>query len=157
MNKMLFTDLVVLALALLLFAAAVIDIRTRTIPNPLNAAVALHAPLAWWASGLPLWPDAALQVGVALAVFLLFAGFFYLGMMGGGDVKLAAAIALWLAPAATLKFIVITSLAGGVVTLATMLWHRWRGNEGAPEVPYGVAIAFGGLWLLAQRFLNHFA
>ena len=157
MNNIVFTDLMALALALLLLTAAVIDIRTRTIPNPLNAAVALLAPLAWWASGLPLWPDAALQVGVALGVFMLFAGFFYLGMMGGGDVKLAAAIALWFPPAATLKFIVITSLAGGVVTLATMLWHRWRGNEGAPEVPYGVAIAFGGLWLLAQRFLNHFA
>ena len=157
MNYIDFTDLMALALALLLLAAAVIDIRTRTIPNPLNAAVALLAPLAWWAAGLPLWPDAVLQVGVALGVFMLFAGFFYLSMMGGGDVKLAAAIALWFPPAATLKFIVITSLAGGVVTLATMLWHRWRGHEGAPEVPYGVAIAFGGMWLLAQRFLNHFA
>jgi prepilin peptidase CpaA len=29
--------------------------------------------------------------------------------------------------------------------------------EGKTEVPYGVAIAFGGLWLLAQRFLNQFA
>ena len=157
MNNIAFTALIALALALLLLAAAAIDIRTRTIPNPLNAAVALLAPLAWWAWGVPLWPDAAIQTGVAIAVFLLFAAFFYLGMMGGGDVKLAAAIALWFPPAATLKFIVITSLAGGVVTLATIVWHRARSNEGAPEVPYGVAIAFGGMWLLAQRFLNHFA
>jgi prepilin peptidase CpaA len=35
--------------------------------------------------------------------------------------------------------------------------HRVRRKESRPEVPYGVAIAFGGLWLLAQRFLNHFA
>ena len=157
MNNIAFTALIALTLALLLLAAAAIDIRTRTIPNPLNAAVALLAPLAWCAWGVPLWPDAAIQVGVAIGVFLLFAAFFYLGMMGGGDVKLAAAIALWFPPAATLKFIVITSLAGGVVTLATIVWHRARSNEGAPEVPYGVAIAFGGMWLLAQRFLNHFA
>ena len=157
MTDLTFSDMMALFLALLLVAAAAIDIRTRTIPNPLNAAVALLAPLAWLAAGLPLWPDAAIQIAVALGVFLLFAAFFYLGMMGGGDVKLAAAIALWLPPVATLKFIVITSLAGGVVTLATMIWHRWRRHEGTPEVPYGVAIAFGGMWLLAQRFLNHFA
>ena len=152
-----FTDLLSIALAVLLLAAAVIDLRSRTIPNPLVIGVALLAPVAWWAAGLPLWPEAAAQVGVALAVFALFAAFFYLGMMGGGDVKLAAAIALWLTPFATLEFIVITSLAGGVVTLATIAWHCWRRHQGAPEVPYGVAIAFGGMWLLAQRFLNHFA
>jgi len=24
------------------------------------------------------------------------------------------------------------------------------------EIPYGVAIAFGGLWLIGERFLNQF-
>ena len=157
MTNVEFTSLLSITLALLLLAAAAIDLRTRTIPNPLVIAIALLAPFAWWATGMPLWPDVAIRLGVALAVFALFASFFYLGMMGGGDVKLAAAIALWFAPFATLQFIVITSLAGGVVTIATIVWHRWRRHEGAPEVPYGVAIAFGGMWLLAQRFLNHFA
>jgi prepilin peptidase CpaA len=44
-----------------------------------------------------------------------------------------------------------------VLTLIVMVHHKIKKNEGRPEVPYGVAIAFGGLWLLAQRFLNHFA
>jgi len=44
-----------------------------------------------------------------------------------------------------------------VLTLIVMIEHRIKQNEGRPQVPYGVAIAFGGLWLLAQRFLNHFA
>jgi prepilin peptidase CpaA len=48
------------------------------------------------------------------------------------------------------------SLAGGVLTLAVLAWHRARNREGRPEVPYGVAIAFGGLAILAQRFLNQF-
>ena len=52
---------------------------------------------------MPLWPDAAIQLGVALVVFLLLAGAFYAGMMGGGDVKLAAALALWFSPASTLN------------------------------------------------------
>jgi len=149
--------LLMAALAILLVVAAAIDIRTRTIPNGLTIAVALLAPLLWWATGLPLWPDAAIRLAVAAGVFALFAAFFYLGMMGGGDVKLAAAIALWFAPAATVLFMVVVSIAGGAVTLATMAWHRWRAHPGQPEVPYGVAIAIGGMWLLAQRFLNHFA
>ena len=57
-----------------------------------------------------------------------------------------------------LLLLVLMSLAGGVLTVIVMIEHNaCKKNEGRPEVPYGVAIAFGGLWLLAQRFLNHFA
>ena len=152
-----FSDLLLGLLAVLLLAAAVIDVRTFTISNRLNIAVALLAPLYWWSVGLPLWPDAFIQIGVAIAVFLLLAGAFYAGMMGGGDVKLAAALALWFSPAETLRFIVIVSIAGGVLTLIVLGVHRLRKKAGRPEIPYGVAIAFGGLWILTQRFLNHFA
>ncbi|MDQ3075051.1 MAG: prepilin peptidase [Pseudomonadota bacterium] len=157
MDKMLFTDLLCGVLAVMLLWAAVVDIRTRTIANGLNLAIALMAPLFWWSMGVDLWPDAALRVGAAVAVFLLFAFAFRLGAMGGGDVKLAAALALWFAPADTVFLLVLMSLAGGVLTLIVMIEHNIKKNEGRPEVPYGVAIAFGGLWLLAQRFLNHFA
>jgi len=157
MDKSLFTDLLCGALALMLLWAAVVDIRTRTIANGLNLAIALMAPLFWWAAGVDLWPDAAMRVGVAAAVFLLFALAFHVGAMGGGDVKLAAALALWFSPGSTLKLIVLMSLAGGLLTLIVMIEHKMKKNDGRPEVPYGVAIAFGGLWLLAQRFLNHFA
>ena len=157
MDKSLMTNLLCAILAIMLLCAAVIDIRTRTIANSLNLAIALMAPLFWWATGVDLWPDAAIRVAVAVAVFLLFALAFQLGAMGGGDVKLAAALALWFAPGATVFLLVLMSLAGGVLTVIVMIEHRFKKNEGRPEVPYGVAIAFGGLWLLAQRFLNHFA
>jgi prepilin peptidase CpaA len=152
-----FTDFLLLALAAILIVAAIIDVRTFTISNRLNLAVALMAPLYWWASHLPLWPDAAAQVAIAIAVFGLFAIAFYIGMMGGGDVKLAAALALWFSPQSTIRFLVVTSLAGGVLTLGVLALHRARRREGRPEVPYGVAIAFGALVILAQRFLNQFA
>ena len=152
-----FTEYLLALLALLLLVAAVIDVRTYTISNRLNLAVALLAPVFWWSVGLPLWPDAAIQVGIALIVFLLLAGAFYAGMMGGGDVKLAAALVLWFSPASTVKFLVIMSIAGGVLTLIVLGVHRFRKKPGRPQIPYGVAIAFGGLWILAQRFLNHFA
>ena len=157
MDKSLFTDLLCATLALMLLWAAVVDIRTRTIANGLNLAIALMAPLFWWAMGVDLWPDAAIRVGMAAVVFLLLALAFYIGAMGGGDVKLAAALALWFAPGDTVLLIVLMSLAGGLLTVIVLVDHKLKKNQGRPEVPYGVAIAFGGLWLLAQRFLNHFA
>jgi len=152
-----FTELLLALLALLLVVAAIVDVRTFTISNRLNVAVALLAPAYWWSAGLPLWPDIGLQVAVALGVFLLLALAFQAGLMGGGDVKLAAALALWFSPASTLKFLVFMSLAGGVLTLVLVAAHRLRSKEGRPEIPYGVAIAIGGLAILAQRFLNQFA
>ena len=59
-------------------------------------------------------------------------------------------------PSGTLKFLVLMSLAGGVLTLGILAWHRAQRREGRPEIPYGVAIAFGGLAILTQRFLNQF-
>lgn len=151
-----FTEILLALLAILLVVAAVIDTRTFTISNRLNATVALLAPLYWLSIGLDPWPGMAIQVGVAAAVFALFALAFVVGMMGGGDVKLAAALALWFPPGATVKFLVLMSIAGGVLTLLVLLVHRLRKREGRPEIPYGVAIAFGGLAILAQRYLNQF-
>jgi prepilin peptidase CpaA len=153
-----FTQILALILAGLLVWAAIVDLRTRIIPDWLNIIVALMAPLFWWASGIPFYPDAVERICGAFLIFMVFFGMFSLGGMGGGDVKMGGAIALWFTPLATLKFFVITSLAGGFVSIAAWYFHhRIRRLEGKTEVPYGVAIAFGGLWLLAQRFLNQFA
>jgi prepilin peptidase CpaA len=143
-------------LAAFLVWIAIVDVRTYTISDRLNLAIALLAPVYWWSAGVPMWPDAAIRVGVAIAVFLLFAGAFYMNVMGGGDVKLAGALALWFTPYETLTLIVIMSIAGGVLTLIVVGIHHLSKKTGRPEVPYGVAIAVGGMWLLAQRFLNHF-
>ena len=144
-------------LAAMLVWIAVVDIRTYTISDRLNLAIALLAPVYWWSAGVALWPDASLRIAMAVIVFLLFAGAFYLNVMGGGDVKLAGALALWFAPYDTVKLIVIMSIAGGLLTLIVVGVHRARKKPDHPEVPYGVAIAVGGMWLLAQRFLNQFA
>src|SRR5918998_1553331 len=143
-------------LAALLIAASVFDLRSRTIPNSLNLAIALLAVPFWWATGLSLWPDAALQLAVAGGVFGLFALVFALGGMGGGDVKLVAAVALWLPFEAVIVLLVLMSLAGGLLTIAMLIRKRLARKEGQLEIPYGVAIAFGGLWLIGQRFLYQF-
>ena len=143
-------------LAALLVVAAVLDLRSRNIPNGLNLAIALLALPFWWAVGLAPWPDMALQVGVAALVFAAFALAFALGAMGGGDVKMLGALALWLPWQAVLALLVIMSLAGGVLTLIMVIRQRLARKEGRPEIPYGVAIAFAGLWMIGQRFLYQF-
>jgi len=157
MTNGLFTEILLAGLAALLVIAAVIDVRTFTISNRLNATVALLAPLYWLSIELAPWPGVAVQLAAGVGVFTLLAAAFYAGMMGGGDVKLAAALALWFSPVSTIKFLVLMSLAGGVLTLGLLAWHRAKKREGRPEIPYGVAIAFGGLAILTQRFLNQFA
>lgn len=157
MSQPLAADLLMLALAGLLVWIAIGDIRNFDIPNRLNATIALAAPLFWWASGTPLWPDAAFQFGIALLVFGFLAGAFYIGVMGGGDVKMAPAVLLWFPADRALDFLLIMCLAGGLVTLIALAGHRLARREGRPEVPYGVAISFAGLWLIAERYLYHFS
>jgi prepilin peptidase CpaA len=137
------------ALAIALLVAAFTDIRRRQIDNWLNAAIALAAPAYWWAAGVPLWPGVAIQLGLALAVFVCLAGLFALKLMGGGDVKLLAALALWIAPMAYLKLLLFMSLLGGVLTIVTAAWHYTVTRRRDAKIPYGVAIACAGLITLA--------
>ena len=116
-----FTGLLLASLAALLVVAAVIDMRTFTISNRLNLTVALLAPLYWLSVELSIWPGIAIQLAAGAAVFVVLAAAFYAGMMGGGDVKLAAALALWFPPGATIKFLVFMSLAGGLLTLLILV------------------------------------
>ena len=142
-----------IALAIALLIAAFTDMRRRQIDNWLNAAIALGAPLFWWSSGLSLWPDVAAQLGVALAAFALLAGLFALKMMGGGDVKLLTVLALWVSPQHFLQLLLIMAIAGGVLTVLMLLWHTARRQKDKIAIPYGVAIAFGALWVLAANYL----
>lgn len=142
-----------IALAIALVFAAFTDLRRRQIDNWLNAAIALAAPAFWWSSGLSLWPDVALQLGVALAAFVLLAGLFALRMMGGGDVKLLTVLALWIPWAVFLKLLVVMAIAGGVLTIVMGAWHVMRRQRDRLAIPYGVAIAVGGLWVLYFNML----
>jgi prepilin peptidase CpaA len=138
----------IVALSALLIAAAITDLRARIISNRLNIAIAALAPLWWIACGLDLWPGVAVQLLVCGAVFLLFATLFSMGMMGGGDVKLLAALALWFPWQAVISLLVLMALLGGLVTLVTVIHHRMTRRLGQPEIPYGVAISLAALWLL---------
>ncbi|EGD57301.1 type IV prepilin peptidase, cpaA [Novosphingobium nitrogenifigens DSM 19370] len=143
------------ALAIALLVAAFTDLRRRQIDNWLNATVALGAPLFWWASGLSLWPGVALQLALAVGTFAVLAGLFALRAMGGGDVKLLTALALWLPVVLFLRLLLIMALAGGLLTIVLGMWHVTRRRKNRLQIPYGVAIAGAGLWILASTDWTH--
>ncbi|EZP57366.1 Type IV leader peptidase family protein [Sphingomonas sp. RIT328] len=144
-------NLLVAALAVmlgaLLVAAGIEDARTREIANVKNAAIALLAPLWWWALGLG-WAEVGVQLLVAAIVFSLFVGAFARGWMGGGDVKMIGALALWLPLGGLLQMLMVMSVLGGAITIAMMIERRWQRRIGQVEVPYGVAIAAAALLAL---------
>ncbi|NML92450.1 A24 family peptidase [Novosphingobium olei] len=146
----------VAALAIALLTAAFTDLKRRQIDNWLNAAIALAAPLYWWAQGLSLWPDVAMQIGVAVAAFIVLAGLFAIKAMGGGDVKLLTALALWLPAQLFLKMLLVMSIAGGVLTIVLGMWYITRRQRDKIKIPYGVAIAGAGLWALSPQLTAAF-
>lgn len=139
-------------LAIALTVAGVTDIRRRQIDNWLNAAIALTAPLFWWAQGLAL-STIGWQLATALAAFVVLAGLFAIRAMGGGDVKLLTALALWIKPEWFLHLLMIMAIAGGILTLAMGVWHVTRRRKERLAVPYGIAIAVAGIWVLVSDYL----
>ena len=144
------------ALAIALLVAAFTDLRRRQIDNWLTAGIALAAPLFWWALWLAgqfqPWPDIAWQVGVAVLVFVSLAGLFALKLMGGGDVKLLTALALWLPGLPFLKLLVVMALVGGVLTIVFGMWHIARRQKDQVKIPYGIAIASAGVWVIFTTY-----
>ena len=145
--------------AIALLYAAFTDIRSRTIGNHLNLAIAAAAPVFWWASGMALWPDVAWQLGFALTVAAILIGVYALGLklnvliLGGGDIKLLGAIALWLSPVMFLNLLIIMSIAGGALAVGFVVRRIVLKPKTQGRLPYGVAIAFGGLWVLFPQLI----
>lgn len=149
---------------LLLVAAGWQDVRTMRIANWLSVATAVVF-FAWALSGIgtgALVPgDLALAVTCAIAVFLVGAAAFAAGVLGGGDVKLLAAASLFAGPALLLDFLTIVALAGGLVGIAVLagapIGPAAAASDGTTVrarlrtgLPYGPAIAAGGLWVAVR-------
>ncbi|WP_175917743.1 A24 family peptidase [Burkholderia pyrrocinia] len=125
------------------------DLRDRRLSN---RAVLAFAMLYFVAAALAREGPAPLagHVATAAAMLLLFGVLRHAGWIGGGDVKLAAAVFLWAGP--TLAFPVLTIVgAGGAVCGLAALAVVARQRRAVPAraaaargVPYGVALALGG-------------
>ena len=150
--------LVAILLALLLFAAAEDGWRLR-ISNLTSGAIAIGAFVAVAVNGpiVGLWQNVALFAAVLLVGTFMFGR----GWMGGGDVKLLAACALWFDLSSGWKALVAISLAGGIEAVAVILLRTLHWPDSLRQrvlllkpregIPYGIAIALGvavmAIWL----------
>jgi len=161
MTNLAFYHWVVLAIAAgLLIAAAVIDARHFRIPNALTAALLLLFPVYAFFSPTPIAWDEHLGI-----FFLVLIGGFALyskKFAGAGDIKLLTVMSLWAGSRWVLMFLFITTVAGGLLGLAVAVvaYYRHRKQKsdktlalGKVPIPYGVAIAIGGLCTLVM--LSH--
>ena len=170
----------------LLILAALTDLRERRIPNWLTAGAAALYPVYLVLTPVPTaWLGA---FGLALLVGVVGVVLFARGLVGGGDVKLIAAISLWAGLDHFAIFALVTTLTGGVLGLSSLWLQRWSpllqahlagiglvaasarpeaaataGSAesaacpaveatapAAPTLPYGVAIAAGGVAVVIE-------
>jgi prepilin peptidase CpaA len=96
-------------------AAAVIDLRSRRVPNALTLSMAA-AGILIAASGIGRLSVAASLAGCLLGLILMLPGHLF-GATGAGDVKLFAAAGTLLGPAAMVPAFIVTAIAGGVLAL----------------------------------------
>lgn len=145
------------AMAIGLIVSIYTDIRYRKIYNVVTLAIAALAPVYWYATGDLNWTAIGQHLLTGIGAFAFFALIFQLGMMGGGDVKLFAALGLWFHFTDFLQLVLAATLIGAVVTILFMSIHKLRQGVGRAQIPYGVAISIAGLWWAGEPFFNHFA
>ena len=147
----------------LLLYVAMTDVATRTISNKICVVLAAIGIISLSTHPLQLTES----FGIAVVLFVLLLVMHSRGWVGGGDVKLLVALAIGLSPMQLMQLLTVMSLTGGGIALMHMALRlfpspalapvgssfvrrlyaveRWRNLRHAP-LPYGVAIACGGIW-----------
>ncbi|MBR1145109.1 prepilin peptidase [Bradyrhizobium sp. AUGA SZCCT0431] len=155
---------------LLLLYVATIDVATRLIRNEICLALALLGIVGQLANPVQI----AESLIAATILLLLLLVIYQRRLIGGGDVKLLVALAIGLPLMGVIQLLTITALAGGILALVHLMMRvlpyprlapagssfvrrvyaveRWRHLRHAP-LPYGVAIACGGIWTVFSRGL----
>jgi prepilin peptidase CpaA len=133
---------VIATLAAAAGTAAAIDLRTRRVPNPLTALLAVGG-LGLAAAGLSGLTVGASLAGGALGLALMLPRHLF-GSTGAGDVKLFAAAGALIGPAPIAAAYLYTAIAGGVLALAITIRRR-RLHIEDKRFAYAPAIAIGTL------------
>ena len=148
------------------------DVRTGRVPNTLTYA----AVLAGLVLNAVLPAPAGIGLGPAALGILVAAGPLFLvylaGGLGGGDVKLMAAVGAFLGPRDSTYALLYACLAGAVLSIATILWKEGLGgawlripalfrrrrasDADLPRLrfPFAVAVLVGAAWAGAEQLLH---
>lgn len=142
--------------------AGSMDLLTMTIPNRISIALIAAFGVALPFSGLDL-SGVASHVGAGLLMLAVGIVMFSQGWFGGGDAKLMAAASLWVGLEYLMTYLLCVAVAGGLLVIAILLYRQivlppslmqveWatRLHAKAGGVPYGIALAAGGLWVYPQ-------
>lgn len=122
-------------LAVILITAAGTDVRQRLIPNRLTVPAIAFA-LAWSAAvRVPHLTSSLLGLAIAGGLFLVIA-LLSRGGMGGGDVKLAAAVGAFLGLRYSLLGLFLAFIFGAVVGLVLMALGRKKRKDYIPFAPF---------------------
>ena len=154
--------LILLLFPALLITAAATDIFTMKISNWISLVLIVSFGLAAWLAGLP---GATIISHVAACTLVLAIGFtlFAFNLIGGGDAKFLAAVALWFGFSSLLPLIFVTAIFGGVLCATLVFIRIWplpdwllrnewikRLHNKSVGAPYGVAISAAALVLYAE-------
>ena len=151
-----------IALPFILAFACYGEIKERRIPNWLTlGGIVLGLGSAAIEGGVQGLSDSTLGLAIAGGLFLPFC---LLGVVGGGDMKLMAAVGAITGWPMVLRVVTDTCIAGGLIAIAIMAWNgvllttladvfrimvgmprRKRGLRNPPMVPYALAITIGTL------------
>lgn len=126
------------------------DLRSRRIPNWLVLPfLVIGLAISAWLHG---WHGLGQSLEGAALGLLLYGVLFFMGGMGAGDVKLAAAIGAWIGPLQLLYALFLTAMAGGLMVLGWAIYKGFfkdmitgAGDHLKRKMPYAPAIAVGTL------------
>jgi prepilin peptidase CpaA len=147
--------------ALMAFAASS-DLFTMTISNRVSLLLIVGFLTLAALSGMDLQAMLS-HAGAGLTVLVVAFTCFAMGWMGGGDAKIAAAVALWFGFGHLLDYLLYASLFGGVLTLLLLQFRQWplphalgrqawllRLHDKETGIPYGIALAMGALMIYPE-------
>lgn len=151
------TELALAVYVLPLMIAAATDLHSLRIPNWLTASMAAGFPVVALLIGHDV--DWLSHLAAGAGVFVVAALLFVFRIIGGGDVKLLAATALWTGVSQLVPFLVLVAVAGGVfaalvlalrhplvhVTLLAVVRRLPSFVQEKTPIPYGVPIAVAGI------------
>jgi prepilin peptidase CpaA len=150
-------SLVLMTFPVAMAFAAANDLFTMKIPNRVSLALVVGFAIVALLTRMPLetfGTNLAIAFAILAATFVLFS----LNLLGGGDAKLVAAGGLWIGANHIVEYLLFITVFGGVLSLAILAYRRWfptqvlalpgwaqRLHTANAPIPYGIAIAAGGL------------